>query len=307
LECRIEEEPDGISLVTVREAPGVRSKGGASAAASGFFGHLPRALVQRVKLCGLRPVVEFQATFHKEDTRHAEAIYFAFPFHLPEWSVHYDAAGVPTKWDEEQLDGSCKNWVTTGAWICVHNAAAAVTLATPDAPLVQVGDFGFGRPQGFARRRPKPLLLGWVANNYWTTNYRPAQPGLLRFRYELRTHATYDPVLATHAGLDAACPVEVHPVMSGLPPARQLLRLDNPAVVPLQLALGDDGGDSLILILQNVSSMTEQCAIELPGLDSCRIYQSNALGERGPLMAEGPAFSLRLSPRATSILRIEPL
>ena len=62
-----------------------------------------------------------------------------FPLALTEWHAHYDAAGVPVQWDTEQLDGSCKNWVTAGRWVSVHNADAGVTLATPDAPLVQIG------------------------------------------------------------------------------------------------------------------------------------------------------------------------
>lgn len=304
LSLQIERHADGITLVTRREAPGVQHDSGANGFSQGFFAHLPGDLVQRIKLSSLAPVVELTATFSKDENRRAEAIYFAFPLNLPQWSAHYDAAGVPVRWDEEQLEGSCKNWVTTSTWASVHNADAGVTLATPDAPLVQIGDFGFGRPQGFARNAEKPLLLGWPVNNYWMTNFRPCQPGSMRFRYELRTHGTFDPVLSTQAGLDAACQMEVHPVMNGALPARGFLRVENPAVVPQQFSPCDDSTGDLLLILQNVTGETAATEVELPGLSNCRVSESNALGETGAGLADSSRFSVSLAPRATKILRI---
>ncbi|BCU78048.1 hypothetical protein [Luteolibacter sp. LG18] len=304
ISLHVEQHPDGISLVTCREAPGIRHDSGATRPSSGFFAHLPGALIQRIKLSALAPVVELTATFTKDESRSAEAIYFAFPLDLPKWSAHYDAAGVPTRWDTEQLEGSCKNWVTTGSWACVHNPTAGVTLSTPDAPLVQFGDFGFGRPQGFARDRAKPLLLSWAVNNYWMTNFRPSQPGPMRFRYELRTHGAFDPVLSSHAGLQTASPVEVHPVMAAAPPARSFLRVENPAIVPLQFAPCDDGSGHLMLILQNVTDRTAGTHIELPQQLVCRIVESNALGDMGEEIGKAALFHVSLAPRATRILRI---
>jgi hypothetical protein len=304
LDLQIERHADGITLVTRREAPGVQHDSGATGTSQGFFAHLPGDLIQRIKLSSLAPVVELSATFTKDENRCAEAIYFAFPLNLPQWSAHYDAAGVPVRWDEEQLEGSCKNWVTTGSWASVHNAEAGVTLATPDAPLVQIGDFGFGRPQGFARNSAKPLLLGWPVNNYWMTNFRPCQPGSMRFRYELRTHGAFDPVLSTRTGLDAACPIEVHPVMNGAPAARGFLKVSNPAVLPQQFSPCDDSTGDLLLILQNVTKQTADSEVELPGLSKCRVCESNALGETGALVSDSSRFSVTLPPRATKILRV---
>lgn len=304
INLRVETHADGISLITQREAPGVNSLSGATQTTNGFFAHLPGALIQRIKLSSLAPVVELTATFTKDENRRAEAIYFAFPLNLPQWSAHYDAAGVPVRWDDEQLEGSCKNWVTTSSWASVHNESAGVTLATPDAPLVQIGDFGFGRPQGFARNAPKPLLLGWAVNNYWMTNFRPCQPGSMRFRYQLRTHGAFDPVVSTHAALEAACPVEIHPLMNGTEPSRSFLRVGNPAVIPLQYSPCDDGTGDLLLILQNVSSETSATHVELPGLDHCRVSESNALGETGASVSDSSNFSVSLGPRATKVLRI---
>jgi alpha-mannosidase len=304
IDLRIETHADGIALVTRREAPGVKHGNGPAAPSDGFFAHLPGDLIQRIKLNSLAPVVELTATFSKEENRSAEAIYFAFPLDLPKWSAHYDAAGVPVRWDVEQLEGSCKNWVTTSSWASVHNADAGVTLSTPDAPLVQIGDFGFGRPQGFARNNPKPMLLGWAMNNYWMTNFRASQPGPMRFRYELRTHGAFDPVVSTHAGLETACPVEIHPLMNGNAPSRSFLRVANPAILPQQFSPCDDSTGDLLLILQNVTGETATTEVELPGLSNCRVSESNAFGETGAQLGDSSGFSVSLAPRATKILRV---
>jgi hypothetical protein len=171
---------------------------------------------------------------------------------------------------------------------------------------VQIGDFGFGRPQGFAANRDKPLLLAWVLNNYWMTNFRASQPGPMRFRYELHTHGAFDPVRATHAGLVAACPVEVHPAMSSPPAARQFIRVSDPAVVPVQFAPCDDGSGSLMVLLQNVSTAAMTVDVEIPGCEG-RIYQSNALGERSQHLADRPPFTVRLPARGHCMLRIDPV
>jgi len=304
LDVHVEEEADGITLVTRREAPGVRHEGSSVVPSTGFFAQTPGALVQRIKLSSLRPVIELTATFTKDESRHAEAIYFTFPLDLPGWSAHYDAAGIPTRWDEEQLEGSCKNWVTTGSWASIHNAEAGVTLATPDAPLVQFGDFGFGRPQGFARDVPKPLLIGWAVNNYWMTNFRPSQPGPMRFRYELRTHGAFDPVLSTRAGLQAACVPEIHPIMGHAPESRCLIRVENPVVLPVQFSFCDDGTTDLLLILQNVSDEAVGTLVEIPGLP---IHDVRRLGKQGTIgipRETGSTFKVEIGRRSTIMLWI---
>lgn len=306
LRLHVERHADGVTLVTEREAPGIHHESGASSTTNGFFAHLPGSLIQRIKLSSLAPEIELTATFTKEESRSAEAIYFTFPLNLPNWSAHYDAAGIPIQWDVEQLEGSCKNWVTSSSWASVHNAEAGVTLSTPDAPLVQFGDFGFGRPQGFARNASKPLLLGWAMNNYWMTNFRPSQPGPMRFRYVLRTHGAFDPVASTHAGLQASCPVEIHPIMADAPEPRSLLQVSNPAIVPLQYSRCDDGTSQLQLILQNVTDETAETGVILPGMDNCHVTESNALGAIGATIAHAASFTVTLAPRSTRILRINP-
>ncbi len=213
---RVETAPDGVSLILEwADAPGVLE------------------LRQRVKLLAHRPAIELTATFRKKDILTPEGLYFAFPLDVAGWRAHYDTANLPVEYDAEQLPNANRDYVMVGSWVSVHNPQRGVTLACPDAPLVQIGDFSFGRMRKSVPRDRKPLLLAWPMNNYWNTNFRASQPGFARFRYELVTHGPFDPVVSTRAAL-ATVGIELHPVVK-LPRRRQRRLLDVQGEIPLRV------------------------------------------------------------------------
>ena len=143
----------------------------------------------------------------KADVWGPEAIYLALPLDLPGWEAVFDTMGTPTRFDAEQIPGSCRDWLTVSGYVDVHTAEAGVTLACPDMPLVAVGGFAFGKRQLTVDRAGRPLLLAWLLNNYWTTNFRISQPGFLRFHYELATHTGFNPVEAARVAAFARGPL----------------------------------------------------------------------------------------------------
>lgn len=79
-----------------------------------------------------------------------------------------------------------------------------MTVALPENPMVQLGGFHFGHNQAEFKLE-RALLLGWVTNNYWETNFRAHQPGRVYARYYLRPHAGgFDEAQAHRFGLAAA-------------------------------------------------------------------------------------------------------
>jgi len=81
----------------------------------------------------------------------------------------------------------------------------------PLNPLVQFGEFSFARDARCVDL-DRGLVLGWVTNNYWDTNFRASQPGLVRARYHLTPHGGFEEARAHRLGLAAehADPL-VHP------------------------------------------------------------------------------------------------
>jgi hypothetical protein len=150
--------------------------------------------------------------------------------------------GTPTLLDTQQLPGCCRDWVTVSSYVDVHDARGGVTLACPDMPLVMVGGFTFGQRQLSIDRSQKPLLLAWLLNNYWTTNFRVSQPGFLRFHYELATHSGFNAVKAARVGAFGRGPLIAHPVVAvGHPETGTLIHVDDDGIVIAAVERQEDG------------------------------------------------------------------
>ncbi len=256
-------EGDAVCLRLRFDAPGVAS------------------LRQCFRLPAHRPVVELETSFDKLDIKTPESIYFTFPLGIADWRAHYDTADLPVALDEQQLPGSCRDWLTVGRWVCVHDDGLAVTLACPDAPMVQVGGFNFGRAQRSVDRSQRCLLLAWPCSNYWMTNFPASQPGPIRLRWELSASKGYDPLVSTRAGWEAACPVEAQPVLT-CPRATEgrLVSIDAQTTVLLAARPGGAASERLVTVA-NPAEQDDHVRLSLPDHTIERAAVVNPLGREG--------------------------
>lgn len=117
------------------------------------------------------------------------AHYLPLPLALSDdWTTHYETAGASVELDREQLTGGNRHFVTTQRYLRMQDHERGVTFATPDLPLFQVGGFTFGRHVAGEVKRDHPVLLAWLNNNYWDTNFEISQSGPLRSRLHLSAH-----------------------------------------------------------------------------------------------------------------------
>lgn len=134
---------------------------------------------------------------------HPTATYLAFPFALDDPTAYVDVGGQAMRPGRDQLPDSNHDYYTVQRWADLSGDDAGMTVACPLNPLVQFGDFHFGD----ARREftlDRALLLGWVATNYYNTNFRPFQPGRVRARYHLDPHdGGFDESFAHRVGAEA--------------------------------------------------------------------------------------------------------
>jgi hypothetical protein len=158
-------------------------------------------LVQRVSLLADDPVIHLEVELELTPDPSPHGIYLAFPLALAAgWQAMFDTAGATVRLDVDQLAGACRNWATTETLAAMWDEDGGVALLTPDAPLVQFGDFHFGRPLDSVPRPENPLLLAWPVNNYWDTNFPLVQTGRFTLRYGLLTSRNMDAaVLREHA------------------------------------------------------------------------------------------------------------
>ena len=109
------------------------------------------------------------------------------------------------------MPGASKNYFSLQRWVDLSEEDFGVTIASVDAPLIQLGGIRTDPiVTGWLETgETSPLLLSYVMNNYWETNYRAAQDDEVTFTYGLRVHGGYDEEEARRFGLEEARPLLV--------------------------------------------------------------------------------------------------
>jgi alpha-mannosidase len=133
-----------------------------------------------------------------------EACYVVYPCNVPNALARLDLGGQAMTAGVDQLPGVCRDYFTVQHWLDFSNGELGMTVALPENPMVQLGDFHFGHNQAEFRLE-RAMLLGWISNNYWETNFRAHQPGRVYARYCLLPHAgSFDETEAHRFGWEMA-------------------------------------------------------------------------------------------------------
>ena len=284
LGSEVETTAAGVSLTLRFEAPGVDR------------------FSQRFVLHASQPLISLQAAFHKEEVRTPESLYFVLPLRLqPGWRCHFDTTGVPVELDAEQLPGTSRDWFTVESFVAMHDREYGAALFCPDAPMIQAGGFNFGRRSREIPRPADPLLLAWPLNNYWDTNFRPAQPGYIELNYHLTTFNRFAPAALRKQADALKAGLEVHPALV-LPEQRQMrwLEISPDEVHLLHLRRASDG-EGLVARLINYGEQELETALTAGAVRAQRVTILEEVLAELPVAAG--RFSLTLPPREVVSVR----
>lgn len=292
LEHRVERTPLGVRVTQRLEAPGVRN------------------LVQEVFVPEYAGYIECTASWEMTQQTEPEATYLAFPLAVPGARVFLDLGGQPIEPEAGQLPGACRDYFTVQRWVAFCGPDWGVIVACPTTPMVQLGDFSFARNRSRFRLE-RSLLLGWVTNNYWETNFRAHQPGRVRARYLLLPYrGPFSEAQAHRFGAEAMVPWQAHhlgepPVEPApLPRTGSLLELPADPVLTLRVKPAADGR-GVVLRLLNASdapatARVGSALLHIDAAERCDLLEQ-------PLEAlavvQG-AVTLDLPPRGLACLRL---
>lgn len=182
------------------------------------------------------------------------ALYLPMPTALgAPWQCDFETGGATVRLDEEQLPYASRHYVTTQRWIRIADDRHELMVTCPDAPLWQVGGFTYGRfrdPDGSVPRET-PMLIAWLTNNYWMTNFQADQGGELRFSFWLLPGEKRPLGAAALAALTYAHPPAAH-IYAGRGALRhEAMSLLAPELSGLLLTRVEKDGDGIALTLLN--------------------------------------------------------
>ena len=168
---------------------------------------LEQAGMCRVVLRAFRnlPRVDVSVRLLKNPSWDAETLYISLPFTSGDGAVLWlDKAGALVRPRIDQLPNSLTDYYAVQEGIAWTTPAGGVAIASPDAPLVQVGpiEHGIRKLQGHPRiSEEKELVYSWPINTCWETNFEINTGGFHEFRYSV----LFGPALADPAKAMEVC------------------------------------------------------------------------------------------------------
>ncbi len=217
------------------------------------------ALQRRVRVIAGLNRVDLTNTVDKKNVYEPEAVHFAFPFNVPDGTIRIDIPWAVARVESDQLPGACKNYFTAQRWADVANEKRGITLATIDAPLLEVGQITCDPTAvGWIKQlEPSQTLYSYVMNNYWETNYKAGQEGPTTFRYSLQPHGKYDQERVQRFGIERSQPLLAVPVD---PKSQRLLaplKVDGDGVIVTSIKPAEEPDAIVIRLFNSVARQTE--------------------------------------------------
>jgi alpha-mannosidase len=228
------------------------------------------------------PALELEVIVDKAPLAEPHALYLPLPVAIkPAWQCHFETGGAVVRLDDEQLPYASRHYITTQRFIRIADDAHELTVACPDAPLWQIGGYTFGRHRepdgGVARERP--LLLAWLTNNYWMTNFQADQGGRLRFRFWLLPGPVRSLGAAAQAALAYTRPPAAHLYAGHGELRHATATLFEPSLGPLLLTRLEADGDGVALTLLNPEDEAVEAVIRGGALMPAKARRTTLSGE----------------------------
>jgi alpha-mannosidase len=241
---------------------------------------------------------------HKEHVTEPESVYIAFPFALGEPAFRVDLNGVACSPNADQLNGAVRDWYPVRRWVDVSDRERGVTLATLDAPLVQLGGITTGKaawelePEG-------PVVFSWALNNHWMVNFKASQGAEVALRYRLTTHAGLcdDATAARFAAEEATPPILLRDYVRRGQASDRFVSV--PADAPVEVtAKPAEEGDGVVLRLNHSGREPSVVVLDFARAPASAHRVSPVEAEGEELALDGRSVRVPLRPRVLETIRV---
>jgi alpha-mannosidase len=231
-------------------------------------------------------------TLEKIAIREKEGVHFGFPFSISDGVIRYDVANSIVKPETDQLPGSCKNFFSVQSVVDISNNSYGISLATPDAPLIEIGAINAEKPW-MKTIEPSQTVYSYVMNNYWHTNYKADQEGSVTFRYSIMPHTQFRSDDVLKFGIEQRQPLIVAP--ASVKPISALCTIEPNGVI-INSIKPIAGTGSWLAQIYNASNEIQHASIhwnKLLPVEMCLSTVDGTTGKKIQATTDIPAYGSR--------------
>ena len=245
------------------------------------------SISQELRLVSGMDHLEIINTVDKLKIIENENVRFSFPFNIPDGKVQIDIPWAIMEPGVNQLKGANHNFYSVQRFVDVSNKSYGVTMATVDAPLLEIGDMnGQKWMEDMSTRpwiknyEPSQKLYSWVMNNLWFVNYKAHQEGEIRFKYVLQPHGEFIASDAKKFGMEQTMPFIPVPVNEDAIDLPSFINITGSQDVIITSMKPTRDKKGWMVRLFNVSDKKGVISIEWKNKPS-KMYKSSPLEESG--------------------------
>ena len=246
------------------------------------------------------PSLELETVVQKVALSEPHSLYLTLPLQMETSAVcHFETAGAVVELDREQLPNTSRHYLTTQRFIRLQDMQKGFTVACPDTPLWQVGGFTFGRHNQGQVERSETMLLAWLCNNYWDTNFQADQSGQFRQRFRLIPHRAENLETSIQRVLPYAVSPQLHWYKVRGPSQHNTAQLLNLELNGVMLTKLEQNNQGVTLHLLNPSDTSKQIVIRDGWLKFHTARRVDLAGNPGEALSiSNTTVQLELAPRA---------
>jgi alpha-mannosidase len=192
--------------------------------------------------------VLIQNVLDKKVIRTKEGVHFGYPFNAQFTKTTLDAGYGSMKFLKDELTGSNMDYLYGRRWVDVSAEDKGIQWMLLESPLVEPNSI-IDERKGVASNykewrkleKPTSIWFSYVMNNYWHTNYKADQEGIVTFKYALRPHGIVNDVDMEKEAQEFTQPLIGMTIKEDEKLPSALFELTNPKIVVTSLTPKEDG------------------------------------------------------------------
>lgn len=247
-------------------------------------------ILSEIELGNEDKAIKIKNTLWKEQNTDPEGIYFAFPFKLNNPEVKISGPGKAVFMPEkEQLPQTSKDYYSVEDWVILKDPSKSILMYFQDAPLIQISDINTGKWLKKLEIK-NGTIFSYIMNNYWYTNFKPFQNGIVSFEYLFTTKKGE---IENSSGYKFSAKF-TKPVYNEL--IDRIFEIDRENISILCFKKSYDGKGYVMCLKENDNIDTEFC-LRFKISKNVRAYLSNPLEEKiSEIYSANNCISYRIKP-----------